>query len=144
MKRLTVMLAAAAVAASPLAVDLANAQGRGGGRDDARAERWRGGEERRWPRFEERAGRDRFEDRRRREDRRLFSPPPEYGDVPRGGPRMLRPGGYLPPGYRGGMVQDFQRYRLRPPPHGYAWVRAGNAFLLVSLVDGQIFDVIVD
>jgi Ni/Co efflux regulator RcnB len=176
MKRLIVMLAAVAAAASPLAVDYANAQGRGHGRGEARADRdggdrsrggeargaWRRGEtrpggyerrgdERRGPRYEDRDGRARFEDDGRRpharrrgdEDRRQYAPAPE--DVaPRGRSRTIRPGGYLPPDYRGAPVHDFQRYRLRPPPHGYAWVRSGNAFLLVSLIDGQVFDVVVD
>jgi len=37
-----------------------------------------------------------------------------------------------------------QRYRLRAPPRGYAWVRVNGGFALVSVVDGRIFDVIPD
>ena len=33
------------------------------------------------------------------------------------------------------------RYRLRPPPHGYNWVRVGDGFALVS-PEGQIFDMV--
>jgi len=55
---------------------------------------------------------------------------------------MFRPGGYLPPAFRGSMLYDYPRYRLRPPPHGYAWFVVGDDFLLVSLIDGQIFDII--
>ena len=166
MKRFVLMLAAVAAAAtSPLLVADASAQGRGdrrvergdGGRWRGGEERgWRGGEDRRGPRFEDRRGGadrrgPRFEDRRddrrfedrRRDERRQYAPPPEYTE-PRARPRTIRPGGYLPPEHRGETVRDFQRYRLRPPPHGYAWVRSGNAFLLVSLIDGRVYDVVVD
>lgn len=57
-------------------------------------------------------------------------------------PPGVRPGGYLPPAYRGAFVDDYRRFRLRPPPHGYAWVRIGGGFALVSLEDGQIFDMV--
>jgi Ni/Co efflux regulator RcnB len=52
-----------------------------------------------------------------------------------------RPGGYLPPDYRGAPVGDYQRYRLRPPPRGYSWIHVGKGFALVG-PDGQVFDVI--
>ncbi|MBD8872212.1 RcnB family protein [Rhodanobacter sp. DHB23] len=40
------------------------------------------------------------------------------------------------------VVQDYGRYRLRPPPHGYGWVRAeNNDYLLVALATGIILDV---
>lgn len=78
----------------------------------------------------------RYEDRRR-----------NYDDAPR--PNYMRPNGdsgrrsggaYLPDSYRGSVVEDYRRYRLRPPPQGYAWVRMGNGFALVSTADGRIFD----
>jgi Ni/Co efflux regulator RcnB len=56
----------------------------------------------------------------------------------------VRRGGYLPPEVRGGVVGDYGRYRLRPPPRGYTWMRVGNAFLLMNMATGQIFDVIED
>lgn len=59
-------------------------------------------------------------------------------------PRDARRGAYLPDNYRGGVVDDYQRFRLRPPPRGYAWVRVNGGFALVSVVDGRIFDVIPD
>jgi Ni/Co efflux regulator RcnB len=31
---------------------------------------------------------------------------------------------------------------LRPPPAGYAWVRVGTGFALISLADGQVFDTV--
>ncbi|MCR5880685.1 RcnB family protein [Phenylobacterium sp. J367] len=41
----------------------------------------------------------------------------------------------------GAEVQDPERYRLRPPPRGFRWVRAGGGYALVG-PDGQIFDMI--
>jgi Ni/Co efflux regulator RcnB len=71
-----------------------------------------------------------------------YYPAPEpYGPPPGG---YLRRGGHLPPGIRGEAVPDLGRYRLRPPPPGYAWVRVGNAFLLMNTQTGQIFDMIAD
>ncbi|HSV03885.1 MAG TPA: RcnB family protein [Phenylobacterium sp.] len=73
-----------------------------------------------------------------------YGPPPGHGAY---GPNRrygVRRGGYLPPEVRGGVVGDYGRYRLRPPPRGYTWVRVGNAFLLVNMASGQIFDVIED
>lgn len=68
-----------------------------------------------------------------------------YDDAPRGfvaRPGYApRPGGFLPPDYRGAPVGDYQRYRLRPPPRGYSWIHVGNGFALVG-PDGQVFDVI--
>ena len=57
-------------------------------------------------------------------------------------PPAARRGGVLPDGLRGGVVSDYQRYRLRPPPAGYAWVRVGTGFALISLADGQVFDTV--
>lgn len=86
------------------------------------------------PRRYEEAPRGRYEGRY---DGRYDEPAPSYvrpGFAP-------RPGGYLPPDYRGAPVGDYQRYRLRPPPRGYSWIHVGNGFALVS-PDGQVFDVI--
>ena len=52
--------------------------------------------------------------------------------------------GTAPPAYRGAIVPDYGRHRLRPPPPGFAWVRAGDRYLLVSRQTGQIFDIIGD
>ena len=60
-------------------------------------------------------------------------PPPGYG---------LRRGGLVPPQFRGAIVPDYGRHRLRPPPPGFAWVRMGDRYMLVSRATGQIFDVI--
>lgn len=136
MKRLILTLAAAAMAAgSPIAADLALAKDQG--RREARDDRGR--------------GRDRgpppgWESRRGPPPERYRGPPPrwERHGPPEDRRRVLRPGRQLPQAYGGGRVDDYGRYRLRPPPHGYAWYRVGNDFLLVSLIDGQIFDIIVN
>lgn len=71
------------------------------------------------------------------------APPPEaYGPPP--GYYQPRRGGYLPPEARGGVVQDYGRYRLRRPPPGYGWVRSGRALMLMDMNTGQVFDVIPD
>ena len=76
------------------------------------------------------------DDRRRRDE----AGPRDMGpDRPQAAPRR---GGYLPDNYRGAFVDDVQRYRLRPPPRGFAWVRMGDGFALVSLADGQVFDMV--
>ena len=63
---------------------------------------------------------------------------------PRGfaSPPAARRGGYLPRNFSGEVVDDYRRYRLRTPPAGFAWVRVGNGFALVSMADGQIFDMV--
>jgi Ni/Co efflux regulator RcnB len=84
--------------------------------------------------------RDLREEYDRRDERRRYDdgpyPPPNAGPA--------RRGGYLPDRYRGGTVDDYQRFRLRPPPRGYTWVRVNGGFALVSIGDGRIFDVIPD
>ena len=39
-------------------------------------------------------------------------------------------------------MTDYGRYRLRPPPRGFVWVRTGNGFAMVSRETGQVFDVV--
>jgi Ni/Co efflux regulator RcnB len=72
-----------------------------------------------------------------------YGPPPGYGgnERPSSRPGSVRRGGYLPPQAPGYVVEDYGRYRLRPPPRGYDWVRVGDDFVLVA-PDGQIFDMI--
>ena len=53
-------------------------------------------------------------------------------------------GSYLPRSYWGYRVNDYQRYRLRTPPRGYHWVRAGNDYVLAAIATGLIMDVIVN
>lgn len=56
-----------------------------------------------------------------------------------------RRGGHIPPGYRGGryVVSDWRRYRLRPPPRGYEYIRSDNGdFLLAAIATGTILSII--
>lgn len=76
-------------------------------------------------------------------ERRQAGPPPDAYGPPPGWDRPRR-GGYLPPQARGGVVQDYGRYRLRPPPPGYGWVRSGRALMLMDMNTGQVFDVVPD
>ncbi len=146
-KRPILMLAAVlAVAASPIAADLAFARdgrgegrGQGGGQGRGRAEAPRGYERRGddGRRYERRGPPEGRGYERRGYERR------EYDGPPPGAYRGARPGGRLPPEYRGPPVADYPRYRLRPPPAGYAWRRAGDAFVLTDR-EGRIYDVIPD
>jgi Ni/Co efflux regulator RcnB len=108
--------------------------GGGGARDG-----WRGGGERGPPPGWSRG---------RHEGWRRDAPPDRgYYDAPERAPHRaygVRRGGYLPPDVRGPVIENYGRYRLRPPPPGYTWVRVGNAFLLMNMASGQIFDVIPD
>jgi Ni/Co efflux regulator RcnB len=74
------------------------------------------------------------------------APPAHYYGNPgyRPGYSAWRRGGYLPPYYRGGgyVIQDYGYYRLRPPPRGYYWYRAGNDYVLAAIATGLIFDII--
>jgi hypothetical protein len=75
-------------------------------------------------------------------ERGPVAPPPQPYGPPRGD--GVRRGGYLPPQARGGVVQDYGRYRLRPPPPGYGWVRSGRSVMLMDMGTGQVFDVVPD
>lgn len=74
-----------------------------------------------------------------------YGPPPEdyYG---RPGFNLgfsdWRLGGSLPSYYRGAVVSDYARWRLRRPPYGYNWIRVGNDYLLVAASSGLIFDIV--
>ena len=76
-------------------------------------------------------------------ERQQMAPPPGYGYAPPPAYNVRR-GGYLPPQARGGVVRDYGRYRLRPPPPGYGWVRSGRSLMLMDMGTGQIFDMIPD
>jgi Ni/Co efflux regulator RcnB len=54
----------------------------------------------------------------------------------------LKRGDVLPEAYRSQVVTDYQRWRLRRPPEGYAWYRVGAQFVLASMTTGVIFDVV--
>lgn len=140
---------------------------------DRREDRWDRREDRR-DRWEDRRDRhedrrDRWEDHRDRHDDRWerraerwdrgrhngyyyrnrwhYGPPPSayYGSpYYRPGYAAWRRGAYLPPYYRGYVIHDYGRYRLRPPPRGYAWYRVGDDYLLAAIASGLIFDIIDD
>lgn len=100
------------------------------------------GDERRARRYEDEP--PRYEARPRDDDRPRYG----YDGGPRRPPQGFAPapsarrGGYLPRSFSGEIVDDYRRYRLRTPPAGFAWVRVGNGFALVSMADGQIFDMV--
>jgi Ni/Co efflux regulator RcnB len=47
----------------------------------------------------------------------------------------------MPP-QAGGGVPDYGRYRLRPPPRGFVWVRTGSGFAMVEQETGRVFDIV--
>jgi Ni/Co efflux regulator RcnB len=55
-----------------------------------------------------------------------------------------RRGGYIPVQYRRGsyVVSDWRRYRLKPPPRGYQYIRSDNGdFLLAAITTGAILSI---
>lgn len=56
-------------------------------------------------------------------------------------------GGYVPMQYRRGsyVISDYRRYRLRPPPRGYQYIRSDNGdFLLAAITTGAILSIIAN
>lgn len=144
MRRPVSILAAAFAVAVQLA---AGGHAVAGDRDgqDARREathEGRGGERGGWnrgePRGEARGG-PRFEPRP--EPRAESRPEARAEGRPGGFASAPRRGGHIA-GQGGGMIDDYARYRLRPPPRGYTWVRVGGGFALVAPATGQVFDVV--
>lgn len=131
--------------------------GRWGDRGDRHDGRWDGRGDGRWDGRHDNGRhngwdrRDRWDDRRHNgyyyNNRWSYGAPPAYyygrpGFRP--GYSAWRRGGYLPPYYRGGgyVIRDYGYYRLRPPPRGYYWYRAGNDYVLAAITTGLIFDII--
>lgn len=166
MKRLILSLAAAATLAGALAASATPALAQrweGGDRHgrferDDRGARWnRPGRGDRWERDAPRS-RIRPGDADRRSDwdegrhngyyynnRWTYGRPPEaYLRAPgyRPGYNAWRRGAYLPDYYSTNVINDYDHYRLRPPPRGYHWVRVNRDFLLVAVATGLIFDII--
>jgi Ni/Co efflux regulator RcnB len=156
MKRLILTLASIATIATPLVATSANAQSR-----DRHDDRWeRHHDDDRWDR------QDRWDDRRDyREGRRhrhhswdynhhngyYYNNQWSYGPPPRvyydqgyyqPGYNAWRRGSVLPTYYRNNYVSDYGRYRLRAPPRGYAWYRAGDDYLLAAIATGLIYEII--
>ncbi|MDP3660257.1 RcnB family protein [Phenylobacterium sp.] len=170
MKRLIMSLTLAAVVAGPLALSAGDASAqpryergddrwdrRDDRRDDRRSDRgnrrWDRGDGRndgRWDRDDRRS--DRGWDRGRHNGYYFnntwhYGPPPQtYYTSPyyRPGYNAWRRGAYLPPSYRGYMLNDYGRYHLRAPPRGYAWYRVDDDYLLAAIASGLIFDIIGD
>lgn len=83
---------------------------------------------------ERREGRDR--DHRGDWNHRYYSDRGYYG-----GPRHWERGyRYDGPMY---IVNDYHAYRLAPPPYGYRWVRNDGNYLLVSIGDNMILDLVI-
>ena len=147
MKRLIVIAAAAATLLSPLAG--ASAQGRGYDKAERRASRAEARAERMERRegleqVREDRGRGRGQGGRDRPDRGLGRGRPERFDAPPPQPRGWDRGEYLPPLYRGGVLRDPGRFRLRTPPPGYDWVGVGRDIYLVQRGTGRVLDAIPD
>jgi hypothetical protein len=74
-------------------------------------------------------------------------PPPNYHGMYDQGRHegWYRKGGRIPPSYRGSryVVNDWNRYRLKPPPRGYQYIRSDNGdFLLAAVTTGAIISII--
>jgi Ni/Co efflux regulator RcnB len=163
------MMVVAALAAFALPT-LALADPGGRDRDEHRnAQQWDNRDERRDERRDDRRDERRDEHRDDRHDNhwdnhhwdnrpydrwsqapRSYAPPPLVYGYSYGAPRYgngyshWQRGQYVSPRYRSYVIYDYGNYRLRPPPHGYRWVRADNDYLLVAIATGLIFDVIIN
>ncbi|MBU2135854.1 MAG: RcnB family protein [Alphaproteobacteria bacterium] len=168
MRRLILSLAAIAAVAGPIAASATAAQAQSWDRRehhaDRRGDRWDRRDDRRDHRYDHR-----YDRRDHRYDNRHYQPPRAqswdhrryngyyyqnrwaYGPPPavyyghpqyRPGYVAWRRGAVLPPHYRGYVVHDYHRYRLRPPPRGYAWHQVGNDYLLAAVATGIIFEII--
>jgi Ni/Co efflux regulator RcnB len=161
MKRFILTLAAIASVAGPILATASSAMAdpRWDRHDERRDSRWERHDDRRdrrdgrWDRREDRwDGReDRWDAGRHNgyyyNNRWAYGPPPvTYYHDPgfRPGYQTWRRGGYLPPYYRGYVVNDYARYRLRPPPRGYYWYRVGDDYLLAAVTTGLITDLLIN
>lgn len=130
LRRLLAATIAVLAIGGPLAGDIAAAQGRNGRGHWERGEGRRESGERRG--VERRQEMERGPRREPQYNRRLEEPP-----------RAARRGGYMRP-EAGPAVGDYGRYRLRPPPRGYAWYRVNGGYALVDQYSGQILDMAPD
>ena len=158
MKRFILTLAAVASVAGPIVASASSAmadprwdrhEDRADRRDDRHGDRWDRRDDRRDDRWERREGR--WDDGRHNgyyyNNRWAYGPPPvAYYHDPgfRPGYQTWRRGAYLPPYYRGYVVNDYARYRLRPPPRGYYWYRVGDDYLLAAITTGLIADLLIN
>ena len=155
MKRLLLTIAAVASVAAPMALSATDAFAQDRGRYDQRDDRRgrydhrddrRGRDDRRDDRYDSRWDRGRHNGYYYNNRWSYGAPPSNYYGRPgyRPGYNAWRRGGYLPSYYRGNgyVIQDYGYYRLRPPPRGYYWYRAGNDYVLAAIATGLIFDII--
>lgn len=144
MKRLVLSLAAAAAVVTPLAIaSQASAQPRS--HWEHRGDRWDRHDNRHDGRWDNRGwDRNRYNGYYYRNTWFYGPPPATYYGRPdyRPGYTAWRRGTVLPGYYRNYRVNDYYRYRLRPPPRGYAWYRVGDDYLLAAITSGLIFDII--
>ncbi|MHA6206029.1 RcnB family protein [Dyella soli] len=112
----------------------------GRGHDDRDHDRGRGHDDRDHGRGYDRDGwrRDGWRDHDDREhwERRYYSDRGYYGH-PHRWERGYR---YDGPMY---IVNDYRGYQLAPPPYGYRWVRDDSSYLLVSIGDNMIMDMVI-
>lgn len=164
MRRLILSLAAMAAVAGPIAASATAAHAQSWDRRehhaDRRGYRWDHRDDRRDHRYDRRDHRydnrhyqppraQSWDHRRYNgyyyQNRWSYGPPPSvYYSHPQYRPGYVawRRGAVLPPHYRGYVVHDYHRYRLRPPPRGYAWHQVGNDYLLAAVATGIIFEII--
>ncbi|MDP1873992.1 RcnB family protein [Phenylobacterium sp.] len=171
MRRLILSLAALAAVAGPIAASATAAQAQSWDRRENHADRRGDHGDRRDDRRDHRYDRrdHRYDQRGHQYNSRHYQPPRHqawdqryyngyyyqnrwsYGPPPavyyshpqyRPGYVSWRRGAVLPPHYRGYVVNDYHRYRLRPPPRGYAWHQVGNDYLLAAVATGIIFEII--
>lgn len=140
MRRIAIIAAAAMTLLPAFAAEAREDRGRGRGRGDERrverqdersSERSYDRRSNRGPRYEPRP------EVRRREDPRN-APPPYYS----GRNSAWRQGQRLPPAYRGDVLRDPGRFRLRAAPPGYDWVGVGPDIYLVQRSTGMVLDTI--
>lgn len=132
LRRLLTATVAVLLVGGPLAVDTAAAQGRDGRGRGERSENRRESAERRGV------------ERRQQMERAPRRMEPQYNRrLEEAPPRAVRRGGYMGP-EAGPAVGDYGRYRLRPPPRGYAWYRVNGGYALVDQYSGQVLDMAPD
>lgn len=130
MKRLSKMLLAA-VAASVMAVPMANAQPRPDG-------------SRQVPYHTERYAPPRWQPAPRYKPAPQYRPAPHYQAAPRykPAPRHWKKGERMSDWRAHAPIRDYGRYGLRKPPAGQQWVKVDNDYVLLGIATGLITSII--
>jgi Ni/Co efflux regulator RcnB len=130
MKRLSKMLLAA-VAASVMAVPMANAQLRPDGSRQA-------------PYHTERYAPPRWQPAPRYNPAPQYRPAPHYQAAPRykPAPRHWKKGERMSDWRSHAPIRDYGRYGLRRPPAGQQWVKVDNDYVLLGIATGLITSII--